>query len=491
MRQQNDVFLMRARLQLGEEVTFIALLVSVLMASSVAPVSVKNVYAVYIHPSSGQTKENWLRLAAQSGINTVFVDIYYPTGIGRGTFLAEKKAEWIGRSAEPEFANIFSLDQMVESARKLHISVHVTISCFGELPAISPTSEEHRTHLREVVEYVVTNFPSVDGIHLDYVRYMSEWGLNAIGNTGPITTFVSSIQQIVQAKTLSAAVIAVGDQEEFNITRYQTGQDCREISEYLDFMCPMAYHLSHEKRLEWVGSVSQFMSDISKKPCKIYPTVQAYYQFETETVVLPETATNSPMPGPTFYVPIVGVLQLTITWRNPESRFLLNVRDSLCRKISLDQTVSHLRHSTGESWVLNANITGTWSIELKTRSLPKNGDVVTTHVSDLNEELPGYQALHSAILLAMTESDGFCVYALNNLSPEELSAIKDAIELGYRATANNHDDSNISELSGHFEQQTVAWQHSADHVFASQARASPADPKSQNPRVLSFRHASV
>ena len=104
----------------------------------------------------------------------------------------------------------------------------------------------------------------------------------------------------------------------------------------------------------------------------------------------------------------------------------------------------------------------------------------------------GLAIVTSLAVLALRTSQARPILArANNLSPEELSAIKDAIELGYRATANNDDGSNISELTGHFEQQTVAWQHSAEHVFASQARASPADSKSQNPRVLSFRHASV
>ncbi len=239
--------------------------------------------AVYIHPGWNlpvdQTSEMTLQQIARSGINTIFVDVYYPTGLGEGKFLAEKKRPWAGESKQPEFLSVFSLEETINRAKKFEISVHVTINCFGQLPAIDPTNELHQVHLRDVVEYVLNSFPSVGGIHLDYVRYMHEYELTAKGNTLPVTTFIRSVRDIVQDKMLSAAVFAAGDRDEYETTRYVTGQDYEEMSQCLDFICPMAYHLSAGKELGWVRQVIRFSRSISRKDCRVCPVLQAYFQF--------------------------------------------------------------------------------------------------------------------------------------------------------------------------------------------------------------------
>jgi hypothetical protein len=226
---------------------------------------------------------------------------------------------------------------------------------------------------------------------------------------------------------LSAAVLAAGDQEEYNLATYHTGQDCHELSQYLDFMCPMSYHLSFRKSLEWIGLVGRFMSSIAQKPCKVFPTVQAYFQFEQDIAVSNQETVGKSIPGSTLEVPSTGMLEFDINWQNPESRFSLTVIDSFSREIPRGSIVRYSSRETGETYILNCNVTGIWSTQLNVHSLPDAGDVVSLHVSDLNEEFPGYPALRSAISMAMTHASGFCVYALNNLSPEEVQAIGDSV----------------------------------------------------------------
>lgn len=418
------------------------MMTTILIASSTASRPSPNLHAVYAHPQwqtrTNQVNEETLRQIAQVGINTIFVDVYGPTGIGKGIFLAEKEGSWAGSSDEPQFADTFSLDSLIKMAKKLSISVHVTISCFGELPAIDPTSQRHRRHLIDVVEYVLTRFPLVDGIHLDHIRYMSEWGLEANGNTEPITTFVKDVRQSIRGKVLSAAVLAVGDQDEYDWARSETGQDCREMSRYLDFMCPMTYHLAFGKSLEWVESVTRFMSSIIQRPCRLYPTVQAYYQFESDTVVSDQVTPNTSILGPSFEVPSIGMLQLRIKWQNPKNSFSIIVRDPLSREVFGNSASNYLRYSSAEIYLLNSTVTGKWTTELLAQS-PSEDDVVTLQVSDINEEFPGYQVLRSAISKAMIKTDGFCVYALNNLSPKELEAIRDCVRNStYQTCVSNH-----------------------------------------------------
>lgn len=411
------------------ELLFLLSAVAIFFTTSIASGPLPNLHAVYVHPdwSSDETSESTFERMARFGINAIFVDVYGPTGIGKGAFLMEKKGPWTGKSEEPEFAGAFSLEKTVERAQKSRISVHVTISCFGGL-VVDPRNELHQAHLREVVEYVLMYFPALDGVHLDYVRYLSERGLNAKGDTDTITMFVKSIREAVRGKALSAAVIATGDQEEYDAARFDTGQDCRALSQYLDFICPMAYHLAFGKRLEWVGSVSRFTRSISRESCRVFPTVQAYYEFEKEIALSHRMATNISVPGPAFEVPSIGILQFDVNWESLESRFSLSIRDSFFREVATAPIVNRTRHQRGETYVLVANTTGMWETELRVHAIGYSGEKVTVHVSDVNEELPGYQVLQGAISMIMTHADGFCVFALNNLSSEELRAVGDCLD---------------------------------------------------------------
>lgn len=421
---------MKVRLQSYElKLLLLLSVVAIFVTTDILPRPPPKVHGVYIHPdwSSNQTSESIFEQIARFGINTILVDVYGPTAVGKGVFLMEKKGAWMGKSEEPEFAGIFSLEETVERAQKFRISAYATISCFGG-PGIDPRNELHQVHLREVVEYILTYFPTLSGVHLDYVRYMSEQGLNANGDAETITMFVRNIQQVVRGKALSAAVIAVGDQEEYDLARYQTGQDCRELSQYLDFICPMTYHLAFGRKMEWVGSVSRFMSGISQRPCQVFPAVQAYYVFERTVVVSLDLETNASIPGPTIEIPSTGLLQFDISWQNPQNRFSLKVKDPLSREVSADRSAKRLYRLAGETLVLNSNVSGMWTTELKVGSKRVSDDEITVRVSDTNGELPGYQVLRSAVSLAVVYADGFCVYALNNLSLDELQAIRDSLD---------------------------------------------------------------
>jgi len=401
--------------------------IAVFVVAIVAPFPSRTLCAVYVHPSPEQMSEITLQRLAKVGINTMLVDIYYPTGIGMGVFLAERKGPWVGKTSEPEFKSIFSLDLLIRRAKRLHISIHVTISCFGELPAIDPTNMVHRTHLRDVAEFILVYFPSVDGIHLDYVRYMNEWGLSAEGKTEPITTFVRHIREATTGVRLSAAVVASGDQGEYDDARYLTGQDCWEMSHYLDFICPMAYHLALGKKIEWVQSVSQFMSSVIVGRCRLCPTVQAYYAFQKDIVPSKQVPVGQSISGPTVEVPSIGDLRFHVSWRSPESRISIKIKDPNSREVADDRVLGHFSNLTSETYVLNPDMVGVWTTELTVHSLSGDGDVITVEVSDLNEELPGYDVLQNAILLATAHADVFCVYALNDLSSKELCAIRNAI----------------------------------------------------------------
>jgi len=86
---------------------------------------------------------------------------------------------------------------------------------------------------------------------------------------------------------------------------------------------------------------------------------------------------------------------------------------------------AHIRESTTESFTLRVRAKGSWTVELVTDLLSSNGDTVTVRVSNLNQEFPGYIGLRAAISVVLVHCDGFCVYALNDLSPDEFNAIRE------------------------------------------------------------------
>jgi len=424
----------------GLKATSLLLVIVILIAAFARPTHSTSVRGVYIHTLDDQTCESVLEHLVEIGLNTIFIDIYGVTAVARGAFSTEKKGPWVGKSEEPRFTSEFSLDKTLAIARTYGISVHATVSCFGG-PGIDPANELHREHLREVVEYILTYFPTVGGIHLDYVRYVDERGWEANGNTKAITSFVKSIRQVTQGKMLSAALLPCSTQEDYDAVRRRTGQDCRELSQYLDFVCPMAYHLSHRKPPEWVGLVGQFMSSISQRSCRVFPTVQAYYSFTSDVDVSSQRAENGSILGLTFEVPSIGMLQFDITLQNRESLHSLKIKDAYSKEISSDQILKYEHRPASYSFILRTNVTGTWTAELGVNSLPRHGELVTVHIHDLDEAFPGYHVLRNTISLAMIPSDGFCVFALSNLSLEELEAIKDVTGMTH-ITRQRYDEKN-------------------------------------------------
>ena len=62
--------------------------------------------------------------------------------------------------------------------------------------------------------------------------------------------------------------------------REAEGQDYTEMSEYLDFISPMAYHYP-DFEPSWVGKVTSFVREkINEKNvnCAVIPTIQGYYE---------------------------------------------------------------------------------------------------------------------------------------------------------------------------------------------------------------------
>lgn len=217
---------------------------------------------------------------AEHGTKKVYVQLFYPTEIAKGKFRMERAGTW----QEDSFEGHFDLNHLIEVAHGAGIEVHGMVDCFGWAEvAVSPTDNKHQEYLLRVVGYLVSTFSEkphdLDGIQLDRVRYMFERGIKANGDTRTIAEFVAKVKELTAGHmVLSAAVKPASADSEYYTVKYCYGQDYEEMSRYLDFMAPMAYHIDGEfgrKSAHWVGEVTSFAQrKASGKP--VLPIVQAF-----------------------------------------------------------------------------------------------------------------------------------------------------------------------------------------------------------------------
>ncbi len=120
----------------------------------------------------------------------------------------------------------------------------------------------HRNTLLNFIIDITKNY-SIDGIHLDYVRY-SGVGENAAnkhpGATDTITSFVKDVYNTVKSIKPKVAVSAAMMPEGANNANVY-GQDYREFAKYIDFIVPMLYRGNYGQNTAWIGSATRYIVD--------------------------------------------------------------------------------------------------------------------------------------------------------------------------------------------------------------------------------------
>lgn len=160
---------------------------------------------------------------------------------------------------------ISKLNQFINKFSGSNIRVHAWISCFVDVNGnwIVAHDTARQQTVRTFISNIIDTCPSVNGIHLDYVRYggtAQKYGVTFSTNT--ITNFVSSVNNLVNSENpnllLSAAVMPERD---LNDDYY--GQDYAALSPFLDFMTPMIYKGSYNQNTAWIGSTTKWIVEHS------------------------------------------------------------------------------------------------------------------------------------------------------------------------------------------------------------------------------------
>ncbi len=153
------------------------------------------------------------------------------------------------------------LNNIITKLNNTGIRIHAWITCFKDINGkwVDPASTTQQNNLLNGITDIVKNY-SIDGIHLDYVRY-SGIGDNAAykhNGTAVITSFVKDVYNAVKTIKPNVAVSAAL-MPEGAANGYYYGQDYKALAPYLDIIVPMIYKGNYGKDSAWIGSVTKYI----------------------------------------------------------------------------------------------------------------------------------------------------------------------------------------------------------------------------------------
>lgn len=192
------------------------------------------------------------------GIDTVYVSAFRATGPSTGDlWITDSAGDWNAAwgPVRPTGAGIH-LQNLITACHAANVRVVAVLKCFAD--TVQPDSVPHRQYLLSVIDYFVDAWQAngqpvydLDGLALDYVRYVGGSSVNAAN----VTNFVADVRQHVGNLSLHAYLIA--NRYSFDGPTYngvfnsytatmnsltsQFGQNWQQLAPYLDVLMPMAY----------------------------------------------------------------------------------------------------------------------------------------------------------------------------------------------------------------------------------------------------------
>jgi hypothetical protein len=192
------------------------------------------------------------------GIDTLYVSAFRATGPSTGDlWVTDSAGDW-----NPAWGAVRStgagihLQNLITACHAVNVRVVAVFKCFAD--TVQPDNLAHRQYLLSVIDYFVDAWQpngqpvyDLDGIALDYVRYVGGTNVNATN----VTNFVADVRQRIGPLSLHAYLLA--NRFSFDGPTYngvfnsytatmnsltsQFGQNWQQLAQYVDVMMPMAY----------------------------------------------------------------------------------------------------------------------------------------------------------------------------------------------------------------------------------------------------------
>lgn len=246
------------------------------------------------------------------GIDTVYVSVFRTTGPLTGSLWIDDSAgDWLPGwgNVRPGGAGI-NLPNLIAGCHAQNVRVVAVVKCFDG--TVQPSDAAHRQYLLDVIDYLTDSFlptgqPTydLDGIALDYVRYVGAAGASA----STVTSFVADVRDVIGGMSLHAYLIAnryTFDGPQYNSQFHgyasvrnslstQYGQDWEQLAPLLDVLMPMAYtadgsiyssYSGHHDYVRKTAEYARLACAITGVPTRrVVPVVKTYTSTgETTTV---------------------------------------------------------------------------------------------------------------------------------------------------------------------------------------------------------------
>lgn len=243
------------------------------------------------------------------GIDTVYVSAFRATGPSTGDlWITDSAGDW-----NPAWGAVRStgagvnLQNLITACHNANLRVVAVMKCFAD--TVQPDNAAHKQYLLNVIDYFVDAYQAngqpvydLDGIALDYIRYVGGTNVNAAN----VTNFLADVRQRIGNLSLHAYLIASrytfdGPTYDGNFNSYtatmssltsQYGQNWQQFAQYVDVLMPMAYtadgsvYSSYALHQAYVRKTSEY----ARQACtaagfptrRVQPTVKTYTG-DTET----------------------------------------------------------------------------------------------------------------------------------------------------------------------------------------------------------------
>lgn len=238
-----------------------------------------------------------------NGIDTLYVSAFRTTGPSTGDlWVTDSAGDWNAAwgPVRPGGAGIH-LQNLITACHAANIRVVAVLKCFAD--TVQPDNTAHKQYLLSVIDYFVDAWSSngqpvydLDGIALDYVRYVGGTNVNAAN----VTSFLADVRQHIGSLSLHAYLLAnryTFDGPTYNgvFASYsatiaslasQFGQHWEQMAQYVDVMMPMAYtadgsiyntYALHQAYVRQTAAYARTACTIAGHPSRrVVPTIKTY-----------------------------------------------------------------------------------------------------------------------------------------------------------------------------------------------------------------------
>ena len=237
------------------------------------------------------------------GIDTLYVSAFRATGPSTGDlWVTDSAGDWNASWGAVRSGGAgIHLQNLITACHAANVRVVPVLKCFSD--NVQPDNAAHKQYLLSVIDYFVDAWQpngqpvyDIDGIALDYVRYVGGTNVNAAN----VTNFVADVRQRIGNLSLHAYLIAnryTFDGPTYNgvFASYascisglssQFGQHWEQLAQHVDVMMPMSYtangsiystYALHQAYVRQTAAYARTACTIAGHPTRrVCPVVKTY-----------------------------------------------------------------------------------------------------------------------------------------------------------------------------------------------------------------------